>query len=236
MSHFVDFWHHCIRYLLEIISLIFGWCSSRTFTNPCICRQPIGTAPARRGSAGHTAVIFCTTSRCLSRYWSCAMWLQGFWARICAMDIPGDNLFAKGKFIAEALYVHCISPDRGERLKKTGSVSPSTTLKSRSGRESFRWAAKVGGRKKFFTKAACRLAIQLLMEKPDVVVPLVGLPYDMCVESQAKRVMHLAQRARKNSGAAYRFLSYQQSKFMDWQDTLPLEDRCWVNFDCNTLN
>jgi hypothetical protein len=114
---------------------------------------------------------------------------------------------------------------RGE-VKKKGSVSPSTTLKSKSGRDAFSWAAKVGGKKIFFTRAACRLGIQLLLEKPDVVVPLVGLPYDLWVESQAKNVMYLAQRARKNSGATYRLLSYQQSKIMDWQDTLPLEERC----------
>ena len=35
MSHFLNFEHHQNKYLLEIISPIFGWCSLRTFTNPC---------------------------------------------------------------------------------------------------------------------------------------------------------------------------------------------------------
>ena len=65
----------------------------------------------------------------------------------------------------------------------------------------------------------------MLLLKPDVTVPLVGLPHDLWVESQAKVVKRLAQRARRNLGGSLRFLAYQQSKTMDWEETLPLEER-----------
>ena len=149
-----------------------------------------------------------------SRYFS-----QGY----IAMEIDGAALLAKGAFIADALYRHCFLPDEGVRMRRTASIAPGTSLKHVAARKAFRWAANVGGGKKFFTLAACRKGVQLLLEKPDVVVPFVGLPQNLWVESQAKLVMKLAQRARKNSGASLRFWAYHQSKLMDWDDPLPME-------------
>ena len=144
------------------------------------------------------------------------------------MEIDGAALLAKGAFIADALYRHCFLPDEGVRMKRTASISPGTSLKHVEARKAFQWAANiddVGGGKKFFTLAACRKGVKLLLEKPDVVVPFVGLPQNLWVESQAKLVMKLAQRARKNSAASLRFWAYHQSKLMDWEDTLPVEAR-----------
>ena len=67
----------------------------------------------------------------------------------------------------------------------------------------------------------------MLLLKPHVAVPLVGLPHDLWVESQAKVVKRLAQRARRNLLGSLRFLAYQQSKTMDWEETMPLEERIW---------
>ena len=139
------------------------------------------------------------------------------------MDINGSALHLKGLFIADALYRHCVLPDGGERLKKTGAISPATSLKHVAARKAFAWAGHVGEGKKKFTLAACRRGVQLLFDKPDVVIPLVGLPHHLWVESQAKTVMRLAQRARKNCQASLRFLGYQQSKYMDWEETQPVE-------------
>lgn len=139
------------------------------------------------------------------------------------MEIDGAALLAKGAYIADALYRHCFLPDEGVRMRRTASVSPGTSLKHSAARKAFQWAADVGGGKFFFTLAACRKGVQLLLKKPDVVVPFVGLPQNLWVESQAKMVMKLAQRARKNSGASLRFWAYHQSKLMDWEDTLPVE-------------
>lgn len=141
------------------------------------------------------------------------------------METDRDNLLAKGAFIADCLYTYCVLPDSGERLKRTGAICPSTTLKSSIGRKAFQWATQVQGRKKFFTTAACRKGVEMLLLKPDVVVPLVGLPHDLWVLSQTKVVKRLAQRARRNLGGSLRFLTYQQSKSMDWEETLPVEER-----------
>ena len=134
-------------------------------------------------------------------------------------EIHGHALGAKAVFIAENLYRHCVLPDGGQRLNKTASISPATSLKHKAAREAFSWAARVGSKKKFFTLAACRKAVRILLSKDDVNVPFSGLPMDMWVEAQAKLIMHLAQRSRINSGSSLRFLCYRQSTIMDWEET-----------------
>ena len=74
----------------------------------------------------------------------------------------------------------------------------------------------------FFTLAACREGVKLLLRKEGVEVPFAGLSMDAWIESQARIIMKLAARARTNSGSSsLRFQSYNQSKFMDWEETLP---------------
>ena len=136
------------------------------------------------------------------------------------------NFFEKSRYIAESLYRFCVVPDDGKRLRETGSVSPSSTLKCRAAKAAFEWASSVPHKKKYFTLAACREAIQLLAKKPDVHIPqVVGLPLELWLEQQAKIVLHLCQRSRKNSGSALRFQSYRQSCSMDWVETVPYEAR-----------
>ena len=77
------------------------------------------------------------------------------------MDISGCALHLKGLFIADALYRHCVLPDGGERLKKTGAISPATSLKHVAARKTFAWAGHVGEGNFFFTLAACRRGVQL---------------------------------------------------------------------------
>lgn len=137
--------------------------------------------------------------------------------------IDGRALRAKGEFIADSLYKHCILPGDGRRLKQTASISPGTSLKHRQARDCFAWANRVGENKKFFTLAACREGVRLLLEKPMVEVPFSGMSRDMWIQSQAKVIMHLCQRSRINCGSSFRFMRYQQSKIMDWEDTLPLQ-------------
>ena len=152
------------------------------------------------------------------------MWLQGP-AVSPAMEpwgIEGHALHAKGNFIAECLYRHCVLPDGGQRLRKTAAISPGTSLKQHAARKAFKWAAHVGFGKKFFTLAACREGVKLLLRKEGVEVPFAGLSMDAWIESQAKVIMKLAARARTNSGSSsLRFRSYYQAKFMDWEETLP---------------
>ena len=121
-----------------------------------------------------------------------------------AQAISGANVLAKATWIAHQLYKHCVLPDDGLRLRKTGSVSPSTSLKTQSGKDAYRWAGAVGG-KRVFTLKACRMALVQLLQMPGVDVPLVGgLTRDQWVAQQAKYVMYFSQRARKNTLAVER--------------------------------
>ena len=135
--------------------------------------------------------------------------------------IEGKALWAKATFMAESLYKSCVVGDGGKRLRDTGAISPSTTLKSVAGRNAFAWASKVKTSSRFYTLAACRLAMQMLLKYPNVKIPIVGSDsLDLWVETQGKVVMHLCKRARKNSGSSQRLA---RKKSMDWDETLPME-------------
>ena len=146
---------------------------------------------------------------------------------------PGEvDLVSKGNFIAENLFKFCVAPDSGKRLRETGVVAPATTLKNKCARSAFEWAASVTQKKKYFTLAACRMAIKTLISMKGVDIPLIPtLPLDMWVEQQAKIVCHLAQRSRRNCRSQYRFCGYKQMSWMDIQDTLPLQVGCVENCD-----
>ena len=77
----------------------------------------------------------------------------------------------------------------------------------------------------FFTLAACRLGVQQLLRYQNVDVPVLATtPKDTWVEQQAKLVMLLCSRSRKNCGSArLRTLSYRQVGLMDWDQTMPMQ-------------
>ena len=121
------------------------------------------------------------------------------WVECGADGIQGSNILAKAAWIADQLYAHVVLPDDGLRLRRTGSISPSTTLKTEDGKSAFAWACDVGG-KRFFTRKACKMALERLLEMPGVTIPLVGgITRATWVEQQATILMHFSQRARKNS-------------------------------------
>lgn len=131
------------------------------------------------------------------------------------------NVDRKALFIADHLYRECVLPDRGKRLSETGSISPALSLKIHSARKAFEWAAEAPESSRFFTKAAVRRGIELLMRQDNVQIPhLAGLPYPLWLEQQTKIIIHLCHRSRKNSCAKYRFASSCQARrMMDWEDT-----------------
>lgn len=116
-----------------------------------------------------------------------------------ADGILASNVLAKSTWIADQLYAHVVLPDNGLRLRRTGSISPSTSLKTRDAKSAFAWAGGVGG-KKFITLKACKMALARLFGMPGVEVPLVGgITRASWVEQQSKILLHFLQRARKNS-------------------------------------
>ena len=161
----------------------------------------------------------------LTYSWCRGMWLEGIFSGFAMAEEIGKDLVSKAKFIAESLYRECIDKDGGVRLRQTGALSPAGTLKSHSARFAFDWASHIPMERKFFTKAACRLAIQNLLSMPNVEVPrLPGMPLELWIEQQAKTVQHLCQRSRKNRGSSMRFPAYRQLS-MDWTDTMPMQAR-----------
>ncbi len=135
----------------------------------------------------------------------------------------GIDMFSRAQFIADQLYRYCILPNGGVRLRETGTICPANTLKSVKARAAFGWAGKIKHKQKFFTKAACRLAISRLVLMPNVEPPSVhGLPREVWEEQQSRVVLHLCQRSRKNFGSGLRFRGYHQSKMDDVQ-TFPME-------------
>lgn len=136
------------------------------------------------------------------------------------------GMVSKAIWISENLYKYCIAPDNGKRVRETGSISPATSLKNQRAKEAFSWAGSVQQCKRFFTEAAVRLGVSMLLEKKNVKIPIVGgLSTELWLQQQTKLVLHLCQRARKNFGSQYRFPAYRQSCTMDWQDTIPMEAR-----------
>ncbi len=76
---------------------------------------------------------------------------------------------------------------------------------------------------KFFTMAACRGGIYHMMNTYKLDMPVLqGQSEQDWVESQAKTVHHLCQRARKNCGSSLRFAGYRQIRSMDWEETVPM--------------
>ena len=149
------------------------------------------------------------------------IWLQGFFLAMDGFAIDGHALWAKASFIAENLYKSCVLDDGGKRLRDTGAISPSSTLKSVAGRKAFAWASRVKHSSRFYTLAACRLAVRMLLKYPNVKIPIVGTDsMDTWAESQGKLVMYLCKRARKNSGSTNRLA---RKTTMDWEETLPME-------------
>lgn len=152
------------------------------------------------------------------------------------------GLEQKAALIAENLYKHCVVPDGGIRLRETGAISPASCLKSKRARKAFKWVngASVPFQQRFFTLAAVRRAIQKLLKYHGVMIPIIPrLPQELWVEQQARLLLHLCQRARKNVGSSLRFSAYRQKAMADWQPTIPLEARetgIIVNLKSNISN
>ena len=138
-------------------------------------------------------------------------------------DLKTCHLDRKSIFIAEKLFKHCISPNGGKRLRETGSISPGTSLKHGGARKAFSWCNFVPKETRFFTLASIRMAIKRLLVTQQLQPPCVaGLSFEIWLENQAKCILHLCQRSRKNCSAQFRFASYNQKRLMDFQDTMPM--------------
>lgn len=155
---------------------------------------------------------------------------NGYLAGI-TMEDDNVGLARKAICVAENLYKFCVAIDDGKRLRETGCIPPASTLKNRKCRDAFMWARRVNQyNQRFFTMAAVRMGIIRMLDTYSLNVPIVnGMTFEVWLIQQSKLVLHLCQRARKNSGSSLRFLAYRQSTSMDWMDTVPMEAGYLIN-------
>ena len=110
---------------------------------------------------------------------------------------------SKVQFISRQLFLCCVAPDEGERLRQTGVLPPKSSLKHRVCREAFAWCSNVH-EARFFTRGAIRSALARLLDFYDVEVPLFnspGLTRDDWIKRQTLLVHHLCKRSVKNASA-----------------------------------
>lgn len=141
------------------------------------------------------------------------------------MECDSAHLIAKAALIADHLYRSCVAPDGGQRLRESGTIPPGTSLKQNKTRKAFEWVTelKAACANRYFTLAACQLAIEMMLKKPGVRIPHVGLPHNLWLVQQARLIKHLCRRARKSVGSRLRFTRLRQSRTMDWQQTVPMD-------------
>ena len=147
----------------------------------------------------------------------------------------GTPLREEVEFIAEILYQRCVLPDSGQRLSRTGRISPKTTLRHLEASECFEWCWPVH-EPRFFTRTAVTQALGLLLEKYSVSIPCAetpGLSQTDWVASQSKHIQHLCKRAVSNA-SAWRRSNSSSSSTMDDAETQPwqLQDQRFVFSSC----
>ena len=158
------------------------------------------------------------------------VFVQNSWQSGCRIQLRVKcmiqfSLMTEAAFIADNLYQTCVVPDGGQRLRETGAISPATSLKNVWPRYAFEWASMFHTKQIFLPWLLFRLGVQQLLRYQNVDVPVLATtPKNTWVEQQAKLVMQLCARSRKNCGSApLRTLSYRQAGLMDWDQTMPLQ-------------
>ena len=128
----------------------------------------------------------------------------------------------KAQKISENIFTHCLREDDQSRFLKTGDLVPTGSLHISQVSKCMRWAAgdEFGGR--FFTKAACEEAVNILITQYGIRVPLQATQtlHGWSVE-QASRIQYIAARARRNTSARWWYYHHWHSP-MDHEETQPM--------------
>ena len=112
-----------------------------------------------------------------------------------------EDIGRKARHIAAQLHLACVRPDQGERVRKTGSIAPKSSLKFLCCRQAFAWCGAVH-EPRYFTRSAVKRALERLLDHYNVEVPLCptdGLTRADWLKKQSKKIQHLCKRAVKNS-------------------------------------
>ena len=110
---------------------------------------------------------------------------------------PAMERKAKIEKVSSLVYQYCVAPDL-ERVKATGSILPTTSLRHRATRHALRFAKDLGeGR--FFTEALTRDVLRHLVTRHNVHLPSTpGFQFEAWVREQGSTLHKLLKRARKS--------------------------------------
>ena len=134
------------------------------------------------------------------------------------------DLEKKSQVIAAHLYQSCVAVDDGARLSRTGELVPSTNCRVRDTRLAFEWVKEISDETpRFFTKAAVRGAIDLLLQDSDYPMSLPQSPgYSLSAWADAQTdVVHKTLRKfrKQNPGCHATGLGASTPAAMDNMET-----------------
>ena len=103
----------------------------------------------------------------------------------------------RAELLAKRLYEAFVGVDQGQRVALTGAIIPHGTLRSQHLRRELSWVETLGN--KFVTLCVARRAVVCLEKKYHINVPVFpGVSQHEWRESQAKRILRLCCRVKKN--------------------------------------
>ena len=104
---------------------------------------------------------------------------------------------AKIEKVSSLVYEYCVAPDP-DRVKNTGCITPSSSLRHKATRHALRFAKDLGeGR--FFTQALTRDVLRRLITRYEVHLPSTpGFDFEAWVRDQSATLHKLLKRARKS--------------------------------------
>ena len=112
-----------------------------------------------------------------------------------------EHLTCRSQELADHLQACTSSPEDVERIKSTGDILPSQSLRYKEVRLKVRWVTELPA-ERYFTLKRVRQAIEGLLEKSHFTLPNIpGFCQEEWLEDQTKKVTKLLQRARKTTVA-----------------------------------
>ena len=113
-----------------------------------------------------------------------------------------EHLTGRSQELADHLQACTSSPEDQDRIRTTGDILPTQSLRYKELRRKVRWVTQLPG-ERYFTVKRVRHAIESLLAKNHFNLPgIPGFSQQDWLEDQSKKVAKLLQRARKTTVAA----------------------------------
>ena len=107
---------------------------------------------------------------------------------------------AKVQKVAALLYTHCIQPDK-ERVSRTGSVLPTTSLRHKATRDLLSWTRELAGAR-YFTLALVRDSLEFIAKEYSLQLPATpGFSVSGWARDEAALIHPILKRSRKSTAS-----------------------------------